>query len=115
MRSSEFFPTLRAIREAVAETILELPGEEEALAQIEARVTWGRSDDRDGDPPPVHPLVRQALDHVGGFHAWKQTSEPGILRSQFLRLFREVRAASIREVQIGRELAPGPRRPELGA
>lgn len=117
IRTSEFFPTVRAIRERVAENALDLPGEAAALAQVYARVAWARDDDqeREGDPPPIDPLVRQALDQVGGFSAFKTADEPGVVRGQFLRLYRETRAAAVVDVQIGTlELAAGPVRKALG-
>lgn len=117
IRTSEFFPTVRAIRERVAEHTLELPGEAAALEQVYARVAWARDDeaDRVGSPPPIDPLVRQALDQVGGFSAFKTADEPGVIRGQFLRLYRETRAAAIHDTQIGTlELGAGPERKALG-
>jgi hypothetical protein len=111
IRTSEFFPTVRAIREAVAERSLQIPHEAAALEQVHARIAWGREDEaaRVGDPPPIHPLVRDALDHVGGFAAFRGASEPGVLRGQFLRLYRELRADAVRNAQLGdlAALAPG--------
>lgn len=97
--TSEFFPTIRAIREASAERSLMLPSEAAALEQIEARIAWARIGG-EGDPPVLDPLVRKALDHVGGWHAFKANDEPTVVRGQFLRLFRELRAARIREEQV---------------
>jgi hypothetical protein len=108
MRASEFFPTIRAIREAAAEHLLALPGEAGALAQIEARMAWGRADeDERGEAPGVHPLVREAVDHVGGFHAFRATDEPAVVRGQFLRLFRDLRGRAVRDAQIGQLELPG--------
>lgn len=103
IRSSEWWPTVRAIREAAAELTLGLPGEADALAQIEARMAWSRTEesDRSAEPPPVHPLVREALDHVGGWHAFRAADEPAVVRGQFGRLYRELRARAIRDAQIG--------------
>ncbi len=114
IRTSEFFPTIRTIREAVAELTLELPNEHEALEQINARVAWGRKEERlRGDAPEIHPLVLRALNLVGGWPALRSAEKPSVMTGQFLRLYRELRAARILDVQVGRELAPGPTRPEL--
>lgn len=113
MRTSEFFPTIKAIRETCAELTLGLPSEAEALTQIEARVRWAQ---RGADPPPpeVHPTVKEALDHVGGFHAFKTTDNPGVMRGQFLRLYRDLRAGAVLEHQVGAiELPAGPQRKEI--
>jgi hypothetical protein len=82
IRTSEFFPTIRAIREAVAEAALGLPNEAEALNQIHER-------------SGVHPLVREAVNVVGGWHAVRTTDQPGVLRGQFLRVYRELRHARV--------------------
>lgn len=103
IRSSEFWPSVRAVLEACAELTLALPGEADALAQIEARMAWARQDaqSRAQEPPPVHPLVREALDHVGGWHAFRAADEPAVVRGQFGRLFRELRARAVRDAQVG--------------
>lgn len=104
IRSSEWFPSIRAIREQAAEILLALPTESVALSQIEDRVGWARREEheREGEEPPeVHPMVREALDHVGGFHAFKTADKPAVIRGQFLSLFREMRASRIRDVQVG--------------
>jgi hypothetical protein len=118
IRTSEWFPTVRAIRESASEHALGLPGEADALAQVEARQAWGRQDEQTrGTPPALHPLVAEALDHVGGWHAFRTADEPAVVRGQFGRLFRELRSAALREAQIG-DLAALPaasQRKELGA
>jgi hypothetical protein len=116
IRTSEFFPTVRAIREAAAERTLNLPGEEEALAQIEARIRWAREDEETrGDPPSVHPLVVRALEHVGGFHGYRSADEPGVVRGQFLRLYRDLRGRAIHDAKVGAiEIEPGQERRALG-
>ncbi|MFL5313057.1 MAG: hypothetical protein ACJ79H_21705 [Myxococcales bacterium] len=102
IRTSDFFPTIKALREAAVERLLSLPTEAQALAQIEARMGWARkSEDARGDPPEVHPLVREALDRVGGWHAFRATDEAGVVRGQFLRLYRDLRSTSVKEAQVG--------------
>lgn len=110
IRTSEFFPTVRAIREACAEHALALPTEADALTQIEARMRWAREPEADRGPAPVvHPLVREVLGHVGGFHAFRATEEQTVIRGQFLKLFRTSRAELVRSTQVGPlELEAGP-------
>lgn len=104
IRTSEFFPTIHAIRDAVAESDLGLPGEAEALAQVNARAAYRETT---GDPPAVHPLVREAVTLLGGWHAIRATDEPGVMRGQLLRLYRELRHARVAEyVSNGGGLAP---------
>lgn len=102
-RSSEFFPTIAAIRETVAEIALDLPSEAEALSQVARRVEWGRSSE-DLDPataPDVHPLVLETVQRVGGFFAFRTADEPGVVRGQFGRLYRAERTAALRGCQVG--------------
>lgn len=115
IRTSEFFPTVRAVLETVAERALGLPTEAEALAQIERRTAWARADegDRPRQAPGVHALVLRALDHVGGWHAYRSAEKPGVIRGQFLRLYREIRSGAVRDHQVGPALEPGPQRKEL--
>lgn len=101
-RESKWFPTIAEIRERVAELALELPSEPAALAQIEARMTWAReSEETRGDPPPVHPLVEEALARVGGWHSFRNAEDATVIRGQFGRLFRELRADAVRTAQVG--------------
>lgn len=96
-RTSEWFPTVAAIRQEAAERMLALPSEADALTQIEARVQWGR--EQRGDAPFVHPLVKEAVDHVGGFYSMRSAEEPTVIRGQFLRLYRELRSRQLLAVQ----------------
>lgn len=115
IRTGRYFPTISEIREAAAERVLELPAESEALAQIADRIAWGRASqaERSAEPPHVHPLVREALGLVGGFFAFKTTENAGITRSQFLRVYKDLRDGAVTSAQLGRELAAGPQRREL--
>lgn len=102
IRTHDRFPTVAAIRAAAAEATLRLPTEGDALAQIERRIAWGRANENErGDRPEIHPLVRDALERVGGFHAFRNAESPEILRGQFGRLYRELRAGAIRTAQAG--------------
>lgn len=98
IRSSEFFPTIAAIRQAAVTSLLALPSEAEALAQIEARVAWGRS--QVGTCPAVETGVHQAVLAVGGYYAFRASEDPGVVRGQFLRLYRDGCARRIRELQV---------------
>lgn len=114
IRTSEFFPTIHAIRDAVAEDQLGLPGEAEALRQVNARAAFREPT---GPAPTVHPLVREAVNLLGGWHAIRATDEPGVMRGQLLRLYRELRHARVAEHVVSsdalvgapnvRELGPG--------
>lgn len=105
VRSSEWFPTVSAIRNTCAEIVLALPTESAALAEIDARIDWGRvrAENPDGaphEPPAVHPLVGQALERVGGFPALRTSEKPWAVRSQFCNVYGEIRAAAVREAQM---------------
>jgi hypothetical protein len=116
IRKSEFFPTVRAIREVAAENALDLPTGPAALAQVDARIAWAKDDEdaRDGEPPVVHDLVREAVELAGGYGAFRAAGRPDLFRSQFLKLYAEIRANAILYVQVGgRELDAGATRPEL--
>jgi hypothetical protein len=97
IRTADRFPSIHAVRAAAAEFALGLADERLALAQVEERIRWARETPRPLPPPPVEPLVLECLTHVGGLDAWRRTEEPGIIRAQFLRLYREARAARIRD------------------
>jgi hypothetical protein len=103
IRTSSRFPTIRELREAVAEASLALPTEVEALALVNGGVRG------------LHPLVREALEAVGGYHAWRVTDEPGVMRGQFSRIYREMRAARLNEFVVGDALPPAPPVRELTA
>lgn len=100
IRTSEWFPTIRAIREATVEWTLRLPSEVEALAQVDARIRWAR-EGRDGEAPAVHPSVRQAVERVGSFHTFRTAEKPGVVRTQFVRYYQEIRSRQIYDGQTG--------------
>lgn len=107
IRTSDHFPRVKAIREAAALRTLALPTESEALAQVAARIAWGRQPEQDrGAPPVLHPLVGEALDHVGGYHAFRVADEPGVVRGQFLRLYKDLRSGALRDANVGPALPP---------
>lgn len=93
MRTSEWVPTIRGIRETAAEHVLALPTEAQALAQIEARLVWA-AQGAEGDAPDVHDLAAEALAHVGGYSAFKSI-ETYRARNAFLRAYRDLRQERI--------------------
>lgn len=108
IRETKWLPTIAEIRERVAELALRLPREPEALQQIEERMRWGReSATTRGDPPDVHPLVREALDRVGGWHSFHIAEEATVIRGQFGRLYRELRTEAIHAAQVADGPAAG--------
>lgn len=106
-------PTVGQIREACAELILELPTETAAIRQVDRRNEWVR--ERDGDGPVLHPLVKEALNQVGGASAFRQSDSPSIVRAQLGRVYRDLRAAAVRELQASPSLDPGPVLRQLAA
>lgn len=102
IRESRFFPAVSEILERVAELALALPSEPDALAQIEVRMRWARQPDRESVAMPVvHPLVLEALDRVGGWHSFRNAEDATVIRGQFGRLYRDLRASAIRQRQSG--------------
>lgn len=105
----EWVPTVGDIRAACAAAVLELPTEREAVAQVDARIRWARAG-RDGEPPELHPLVREAVDRVGGWHSLRVAEKPEVVRAQMIRYYRESRDGAIRDraaADLGHERRPG--------
>lgn len=105
IRTSEFFPTVRAIREACAEILLDLPTEAEALAQAEAVARW-QSEGMTGDAPPVHALTEQAVRLVGGYREFRINNRPNEIRSQFTRYYRDLRNGLVTDVAVEPAVRP---------
>jgi hypothetical protein len=100
-QTQPWFPTLGLILQTCAEVKLGLPVEHEALGGVDGLVEWARGPnlERDERPPAVHPLVRQALRQVGGTAAFRSSEAPAVIRGQFVRAYRELRAAEILKAQ----------------
>lgn len=112
IRTEEWFPTVARIREACAELLLGLPGEVDALTQVDDRLEWART--RHGAAPPLHPDVRRAVELVGGFHALRTADKPSVVRGQLRNVYRELRGDRLRAAQDGDLAAlPPARRPAL--
>lgn len=109
-RTGGYFPAIAEIINAAAEHALGLPSPDEALAQVEARIRWGR--ERAGEAPAVHPAVVEALEQVGGFHALRTAEKPSVIRGQFLNLYRDRRAAALRAAALTPTLPALPASPE---
>lgn len=109
--TEDWFPSLALIRRTCAELVLDLPSEADALEQVDGRIRWTREKGSgSGTPaPPVHPIVQQALNQVGGYAAFRDADEPSVVRGQFGRIFRGVRAAAVLEAQTSPAIEPGPR------
>lgn len=100
------FPTIAQIKFACAERVTQLPTETEALTEIERRLRWRRQDEETrGVAPAVTPEVAEALAHVGGYTAFREADEPTIIRGQFARYYREIRATRVRRSQVGSTVA----------
>lgn len=119
IRTEDWFPTLARLRAVCAERLLALPTETQALAQVEARIRWGRDVGREtpeegaGRPPAVHPLVVEALGQVGGYSTLRTSDEPAVVRGMFAKAYRQLRAAAVRETQVDAALEAHSRPREL--
>lgn len=100
VQTEEWLPTVALIRRTAAEMTAGLPTEAEALGQIQARQAWAREGGGDG-VPPIHPLVHDALVRVGGWHAFRTAENAEVIRGQFGRIYRDLRAEAIRVAQTG--------------
>lgn len=103
MRTGMHFPRLAEVRRECAERMLMLPTGSEALQQVENRIRWARHNT--GVVPPIHKLVLEVLDGVGGFYEFRTSEKPGMLRAQFLKLYDALRERAIRDAQVGSLLA----------
>lgn len=109
IRTSEWFPTIRAIREACAEDVLALPTPTEALQLVEEVLRQERS------TQSVAELVRQSVVLVGGYREFRHGPEPRVLRGQFLKHYRELRASAIQNAVLAPALVPAPGPREIAA
>ncbi len=66
--------------------------------------------------PALHPLAKRALEHVGGPRGVLDANEPGIVRAQWERAYKELTAMAHRQVAAGgnwAQLAQGDERWQL--
>lgn len=105
IRTSHRFPTIAELREAAAESLLDLPTEIAALRQIDDHMRW-RDNGGEGAEPQLHPLVYEHLRLVGGYHAFRYSDKPGVVRAQFRDYYRGARDDTIRSAQLSRRALP---------
>lgn len=108
IRTMEFFPTIRAIRETCAELALDLSSEVEALRLVEQHLAATREGIT--GVPPVPPLITEAVKLAGGYRVFRTSDEPAVVRGQFARYYRELRAAAVLEAQLHPSIHGGERR-----
>lgn len=77
--TSRYLPTIAEIRETVARLTSGIPEPEEALEEVVRAAQAGRYEFS-------HPAVRKAVDALGWDYI-QRCEEPGVWRSQFLRLY----------------------------
>lgn len=94
---SRFFPTIAEMREAVAEASVNAPTVQQA---VEAVMT--RSAIPVEERPKLHPLVRRALDAIGGLYAIRTAESATTIRAQFRDAYAALRSEAILEIQTGR-------------
>ena len=103
--SSEFFPTIAAIRGGVFERRLQLPPVAEAVRQLTAGRT--RED--------FHPLVWDARAAVGDPFDWRERGDATMV-AQARKVYEDLRLTCLREANLGSAgLLPPPPRAELKA
>lgn len=102
VRTSEWFPSIRAIREACAELALELPSDTEALSDVDAALAGGGAVPKDA----LHPIAWEAVRLAGGLREFRTSTEPNVVRGQFCRFFRDLRTAAIRDAMVSDSIVP---------
>jgi hypothetical protein len=95
IRTDTFFPSIARIRETCAELALGLPTEQDALGIV----TNYLSISEENHPFVTDALVLSAVRTLGGWYAFRNSTEPQILYAQFVKHYREARAAAIKAVQ----------------
>lgn len=105
VRTELFFPKIADIRRVAAENLVDAPNVVEALFEVERMLTWSRlSEEERGERPDIHPVVKRAVDAMGGFATFKTSESPASTRGQFMKLYREIRAGVVIDFQTGRAL-----------
>lgn len=88
IRRREFLPAISEIRREVAEMALALPSPLEA---------WEMVNDQTVSVLALPVEVADALKSMGGKYALRNSTEPGIFRSQFVKIYGELREHALHE------------------
>ena len=56
--------------------------------------------------PEVHPMVRRAIEHVGGWYTIRTTERIDTTRREFMRAYEQIRDDELRNVTLGRAMLP---------
>lgn len=86
IRTSRFFPTIAEVRTAWAEHELGVPSAGAAWEQASNR--W----------PVTNPVVRRALELVGGSYAIRTSENPVAIRAHFMRVYDDLRREAVNAV-----------------
>lgn len=97
IQTSEFLPTIAAIKRAVAEREMRLPSAEDAWEIAE------RGSLRNAPEP-----VRRAAEHVGGRWQILNSENPTTVRAQFLRAYDGLRERALTAYVLGEDPFPKP-------
>lgn len=85
--TSRYLPTIAEIRETVARMTAGIPEPEEALEEVVEAARRGRYEFS-------HPAIRKAVDALGWEYI-QYSEDPGVWRSQFLRLYGPIRERAL--------------------
>lgn len=108
IRSTRWFPKIAEIREAAAEQTLGVPSPASAWERLTEYTDHRR------EHATLTDLERRALQAVGGTWAVRTSESPTVLRSQFMKVYEELRRDAIRQEMHGPYALPEGRR-ELAA
>lgn len=101
LRSGErFFPSAGQLRQLVIDDTGALPSGPDAWAMVLARM----KSTYPGHPAPpwdAPECVRQAVKAMGGMDVLRHSEEPGIDRTQFLKIYETYRARATRSLDLG--------------
>lgn len=88
---SEFFPTLKSVRTAIAEILVGgIPTAEEAWEQVSF---WVKS-----EHTLTEPLIIRVVEMMGGWRYFSTTQDIGVARGQFLKMYNNLRLRHIETV-----------------
>jgi len=104
-RESEWYPTIAEIRRAVVAQREQLPPPDAAWAEVQRAISkWGRY----RAPKWTHPAIDRAVDAIG-WQAICDSTEPEILRAQFVKSFYTPIAAKwVEQRNVESLLGPAP-------